>query len=148
MIDFLLGLLFVCQSFALFTSFWSTMQICEHIVSIMKVFAKRNNLQVEFIRFLKKKFGFIPVFFCKATDSMQYRSPNAHLDSGCQTMSNNYCQWRQSHLADFVGHLIWCAVMCISTVYLHYDFNVDCDCGHNKRYSVGHPIMLLPYRCR
>ena len=30
---------------------------------------------------------FIHVYFCEATDSMQYRRPNTNLDSGCQTVS-------------------------------------------------------------
>ena len=60
---------------------------------------------------------------------MQYRPPNANLDSVCQTVY--YCHWRQwvvdtscwSHLADVVGHTIG-SLVC---------FFVDCGTGHNKR---------------
>ena len=39
------------------------------IVNIMKVYIKRNNLQVELIRYS---------YLCEATDSMQYRPPNVN----------------------------------------------------------------------
>ena len=34
-----------------------------------------------------KSVDFIHDYFCEATDPMQYRPPNANLDSGCQTVS-------------------------------------------------------------
>ena len=46
---------------------------------------------------------------------MQYRSPNATLDSYCQTVSIDTS--RLSHLSDIVHHSIeWCAGMFLSTV--------------------------------
>ena len=43
----------------------------------MTVYIERNNLQVEFILY-HKNVDFIHVYFCEATDSMQYRPPNAN----------------------------------------------------------------------
>ena len=40
-------------------------------------------MQVEVIR-CPKKVDIIQVYFCEATDSMQYRPPNANLDSACR----------------------------------------------------------------
>ena len=51
----------------------------------MKVYIEMNNLQVELIGFRKKNIDFIHVYFREAMDSMQYRPPNAHLESGSQT---------------------------------------------------------------
>ena len=48
-----------------------------HIVDIMKVYIERNNEQVELIRY-RKNVDFIHVYFCEATDSMQYRPPNVN----------------------------------------------------------------------
>ena len=46
--------LFVCQSFALFSSFCQLLHYTDnHIVNIMKVYIERNNLQVELIRYSK-----------------------------------------------------------------------------------------------
>ena len=42
----------------------------------MKVYIERNNLQLE--RPIVKQIDFIHVYFSKATDSMQYRPPNAY----------------------------------------------------------------------
>ena len=52
----------------------------------MKVYTESGNLQVEFIRYLKKNVDFINVYFCEETDSMQYRPPNPNLDGGCPTV--------------------------------------------------------------
>ena len=41
------------------------------IVSKMKVYIERNNLQVELIRY-RNNIDFIHVYFCEATHSMQY----------------------------------------------------------------------------
>ena len=49
----------------------------KRIVNIMKVYAERNNLQLELIRSVKK-LEFIHVYFCEATDSMQYHPPNSY----------------------------------------------------------------------
>ena len=60
--SYVLGLLvclFVCQSFTPFSSFWSAMIYADtRIVNIIKVHIESNNLQVELIRFRKKKFDF------------------------------------------------------------------------------------------
>ena len=102
--------MFVSQSITSFSSFWSaiTLYILQiNALSIqMKVYIKRNNLQVEF-----KKIDFIHVYFCEARNSIQYRTPNANLDSGCQTVSivtgDNGCRLLLgSHVADFVGNSI------------------------------------------
>ena len=47
------------------------------IVNIMKVYIERTNLQVGLIRYCKNV-DFIHVYFCEATDSMQYRPPNVN----------------------------------------------------------------------
>ena len=47
------------------------------IVNIMKVCITRNNEQLELMRY-SKNVDFIHVLFCKTTDSMQYRPPNAN----------------------------------------------------------------------
>ena len=58
---------------------------------------------------------FIHVYFCEARNSMQYRSPNANLDSGCQSVSIVTSWW--SHLSDIVHHSIeWCDGMFLSVV--------------------------------
>ena len=41
----------------------------------MKVYIKRNNLQVELIRY-SKTWWLYSRYLCEATDSMQYRPPN------------------------------------------------------------------------
>ena len=57
-----------------------------------------------------KNVDFIHVYICEATDSMQYHTPNANLDSDCQTVSivtgDNGCRHLsvRSLLADFVAH--------------------------------------------
>ena len=55
---------------------------CAHkrIVNIMKVYIERKNMQVELIR-LRKNLDFIQVYFRKATDSMQCRSPNTNQEA-------------------------------------------------------------------
>ena len=46
--------LFVCQSFALFSSFCQLLRCTDNrIFNIMKVYIERNNLQVELIRYSK-----------------------------------------------------------------------------------------------
>ena len=47
------------------------------IVNIMKVYIERNKEQVELIRY-RKNVDFIHVYFCEATDSMQYRPTNVN----------------------------------------------------------------------
>ena len=120
-IDFLLSLgLFVCFYVCLFVSLFvssSLHLVCfgqllrcadKRIVKIMKMYIERNNMQVELIRFRKKNTDFIHVYFSKGMNTMQYRSPNASLDSCCQTVSFVTSPW--SHLSDIVHHSIdWCA---------------------------------------
>ena len=56
-----------------------------NVFNIMKVYIKRNNLQVELIRFTKKMLTLFifHVYFC---EPMHCRSTNANLDSGRQTV--------------------------------------------------------------
>ena len=49
----------------------------KRIANIMKVYIKRNNMQVELIR-CRKNVDFIYVYFCETRNSMQYRPPNAN----------------------------------------------------------------------
>ena len=85
MIHVLLGVfvcLFVCLSvLATVSSFWSAISLLRYvdnrIVSILKAYIERNNIQVELIQY-RKHLDFIHVYFCKARDSMQYRPPNAN----------------------------------------------------------------------
>ena len=72
MIAFLLRFLF----FAFFCSFPSPNHATQiNALSIMKVDIERNILQRELIRYRKKNVDFVHVYFCKATDSLQYRLP-------------------------------------------------------------------------
>ena len=69
--------LFVSPSLSL-GSFGQQLRYADkRIVNIMKVYIERNNLQVELIR-CRKDVDFIHVYLCEATDSMQYRPPNAN----------------------------------------------------------------------
>ena len=85
------------------------------IVVIMKLYIERNNVLVELILFRKQiLILFTFNFVCEAMVLMQYRSPNATLDSCCQTMSIVTSRW--SHLSDIVHHSIeWCADVIHST---------------------------------
>ena len=78
MIYFLLGL-FVSPSPPLVRVGQLLRYADKRIVHIMKVYIERNNLEVELIRFRKKNVDIIHVYFCEATDPMQYRPPNANL---------------------------------------------------------------------
>ena len=63
---------------------------CAHkrVVNRIKVYIERSNMQVELIRFRKKKVDFIHVYVCESRNSMQCRSPNPILESSsCQTVS-------------------------------------------------------------
>ena len=46
-------------------------------VNRIKVYIERNNSQLELIQY-RDNVDFIHVYFCEATDSMQYRPPNAY----------------------------------------------------------------------
>ena len=71
-------------------------------------------MQVNLYDFVKN-IHFIRVFFCKARNAMQYRPPNATLDSCCQTVSIVTSRWLP--LSDIVHHSIeWCAGVFLSTV--------------------------------
>ena len=73
----LLVCLFVSPSFYL-VHFCQLLRYAHNrIVDIMKVYNERNNEQVQWIRY-RNNFDFIDVYFCEATDSMQYRSPNVN----------------------------------------------------------------------
>ena len=86
MIDFLLGL-FVCLFFwfPLYVSssvspslpvvrFGQILRYADTcLVNIMKVYIERINLQVELIG-CRNNIDFIHVYFCEATESIQYRS--------------------------------------------------------------------------
>ena len=62
--------LFVCQSFALFSSFCQPLRYTDNrIVNIIKVYIERNNLQVELIGYSNKCLLYSR-YFCQATDSM------------------------------------------------------------------------------
>ena len=50
----------------------------KRIVDIMKVYIERNNLKIEFIYDTVKSVDFIHIYFCEATDSMQYCLPNTN----------------------------------------------------------------------
>ena len=95
--------LFVCQSLAHLVSFEKLLRCADkRIFNIMKVYTERNKMQVELIRFRKKNINFIHVYFYEARNSMQYRSPNATLDSCCHTVSIITSRW--SHLFHIVHH--------------------------------------------
>ena len=83
----------------------------------LTVYIERNNLQVE-NTIPEKNVDFIHVDFCEARDSMQYSSPNANLDSGCQAVSivtgDNRC--RPIHLSVVTPDRVcwpfsWCVVV-------------------------------------
>ena len=56
---------------------YAIMQI-NTLVNIKKVYIERNNWQLELIRY-RKNVDFIHVYFCEATDSMQYHPPTAYI---------------------------------------------------------------------
>ena len=84
--------MFVClsvsQPFASFSSFGQLLRYAEktHCQYDEMNNLQSRNLQFEIIR-CRKNVDFIHVCICQATDSTQYRPPNANLDSGCQTLS-------------------------------------------------------------
>ena len=71
--------MFVSPSLCTYSSFFcQRLRYADNrIVNIMKVYIERNNLQVELIRY-HKNVDLIHVYFCEATDSMQYRPPNVN----------------------------------------------------------------------
>ena len=83
--------MFVRQSFASFSSFGQLLRYADkRIVIIMKVYIERNNLQVELIRYCKNV-DFIHVYFCEATESVQYRPQYRPPITARQTkIYNNY----------------------------------------------------------
>ena len=88
----------------------------------MKVYIRMNQMQDELVQFRNKNIDFIHVYFCEARHSRQYRSPNATLDSCCQTVYIVTSSW--SHLYEIVHNSVeWCAGVVLSTVMLtqlHY----------------------------
>ena len=78
------------------------------IVNVMRVYIERNNLQLELIWYRKKIFDFIHIYICEATDSMQYRPPNAY-----QEVSNTN---HFGSISDSPGRFV-AASQCIATKY-------------------------------
>ena len=79
MIYFLLGLfvcLFVSPSLCL-VRFGKLLRYADKLIVNIKVYIERNTLQLECIRY-RKHVDFIHVYFCEATDPVQYRPPNAY----------------------------------------------------------------------
>ena len=71
---------FLCQSGSVSSAGDYTVQI-NAFVNIKKVYIKRIILQLELIRYPRSKnVAFIHLYFYEATDSMQYRPPNAYED--------------------------------------------------------------------
>ena len=76
-ISTLLVCLFVSSSLCL-VRFCQLLRYTDNrIVNMMKVYIKRNNLQVELIRY-SKTWSLYSRYLCEATDSMQYRPPNVN----------------------------------------------------------------------
>ena len=67
---------------------------------------------------------------------MQYRPPNANLDSGCQTV---YIVTGDNGLQTLLVGRTWPTLLVIRLV--HLCFFVDCGTGHNK-----HIVMLTKLR--
>ena len=62
----------------MFSSFCQLLPYADNrIINIMNMYIERNNEHVELIRY-RKNVVFIHVYFCEATDSMQYRPPNVN----------------------------------------------------------------------
>ena len=72
----------------------------KRIVNTMKVYIELNNMQVELIRF-RKHIDFTHVYFCEASNAMQYRPPKANLLK-IRRQHRRGCQTAWSHLAGFV----------------------------------------------
>ena len=67
---------------------------------------------------------------------MQYRPPNANLDSGCQTV---YIVTGDNGLQTLLVGRTWSTLLVIRLV--HWCFFVDCGTGHNK-----HIVLLTKLR--
>ena len=103
-------------------SFWQLLRCADkRIVNIMKMYIEWNKMQVELIRF-RKNLNFIHVHFCKSRNTIQYRSPNATLDSCCQTVSIVTSRWPS------LSHIVHNSIECCGGVFLSTDPYTLLDC--------------------
>ena len=117
---------YVCMCVCLYVSaslhlgsFWQLLRCADkRIDNIMKMYIEWNKVQVELIRF-RKNLNFIHVHFCESINTIQYRSPNATLDSCGQTMSIVTSRW--PNLSHIVHNSIeWCGGGFFLLTYINY----------------------------